>query len=72
MDDHLLQIFFGVADLRWIDEERLLIQPDWPLLGFRRIREPLGNILLTDPGGRKMMALNNIPPRRAASGQPAA
>src|SRR5690606_20618457 len=36
----LLQIHFGVTDVRWLDEQRLLLQPDWPLLGLRRVRKP--------------------------------
>lgn len=43
-----LQTFYGVTDVRWLDAGRLLIQPDWPLVGFRRLRNPMGTIEVRD------------------------
>ncbi len=55
-----LQQHFGVADLRWLDESRLLVQPDWPLRGLRRLREPLGTMLVTNIDGRILHELNAV------------
>lgn len=57
----MLQVHFGVSDLRWLDEERMLVQPDWPLPGFRRVREHLGTILVTTIHGRTLHELQRIP-----------
>ncbi|HTQ37221.1 MAG TPA: prolyl oligopeptidase family serine peptidase, partial [Steroidobacteraceae bacterium] len=56
-----LQIFLGVSDLRWANERQLLIQPDWPLHGFLRLRETLGSILFDDFDGRHLQQINPIP-----------
>jgi dipeptidyl aminopeptidase/acylaminoacyl peptidase len=54
----LLQIYMGVTDVRWLDEERLLLQPDWPLPGFWRLREPLGTLLIRDIDGHELQQLH--------------
>ncbi len=57
----LLKTYHGVTDIQWLDEDRLLVQPDWPLLGLRRIREPLGSILITDVDGHTVKDLYAAP-----------
>ena len=58
----LLQTFLGVSDIQWINEELLTVQPDWPLHGFLRIREPLGSILVRNTTGANVLAFNVPPP----------
>jgi dienelactone hydrolase len=57
----LMQMYFGVTDVRWVDESRLLVQPTWPLHGFRRLREHLGTIMITDINGRTLHELSPAP-----------
>jgi dipeptidyl aminopeptidase/acylaminoacyl peptidase len=59
LDSHLLQTFLGVNDLRWVSDRRVLVQTDWPARGFRRLRETLGSVLISDPGGRNLQVLNS-------------
>lgn len=58
---HALQTFLGVSDVRWVNERRLLVQPDWPLMGFRRIRESLGVIMVSDSNGANLHVINTEP-----------
>jgi dipeptidyl aminopeptidase/acylaminoacyl peptidase len=55
--------FLGVADVRWVGEDRVLVQPDWPDHGFLRIRLPLYSIFLTDENGHNIEEINPTPPR---------
>jgi len=55
--------FLGVADVRWVGEDRVLVQPDWPDHGFLRIRLPLYSIFLTDEDGHNLREVNPTPPR---------
>lgn len=57
----VLQVHFGVSDVRWLDGQRLLVQPDWPHPGFRRVREHLGTLLVTTINGRTQHELHRIP-----------
>jgi dipeptidyl aminopeptidase/acylaminoacyl peptidase len=57
----VLQMHYGVTDLRWLDNRNLLIQPDWPLRGLRRLREPLGTMLVKNIDGRTLHELNSVP-----------
>ena len=50
----------GVSDLRWSGEQKLVVQPDWPLHGLRRVRVPLGSILISDMAGRNLQQINGI------------
>ncbi len=58
LDAQQLQQFLGVSDVRWVNDRKLLVQTDWPARGYRRIREFLGSILISDPGGRDLQVLN--------------
>ncbi len=60
--NHVLQIFLGITDLRWVNEGRLLVQPDWPMHGFLRLRESLGSILISDLDGRNLREINGTAP----------
>ncbi len=55
--------FLGVQDVRWVGEDRVLIQPDWPDHGFLRIRLPLYSIFLTDENGHNIEEVNPTQPR---------
>lgn len=57
----LLQIYLGVSDMRWLDEDRLLLQPDWPVPGLRRLRDHLGTLLVQDIHGRTLHELHPTP-----------
>jgi dipeptidyl aminopeptidase/acylaminoacyl peptidase len=57
-----MQQFLGVADVRWVSENRMLVQPDWPDHGFLRIRLPLYSILLTDEDGHNIEQVNPTAP----------
>lgn len=57
----LLQVNLGLTDVRWLDEERLLLQPDWTLLGLRRLSMPVGTVLVTTVGGRTLHELSPTP-----------
>jgi hypothetical protein len=61
-NSRVLQQFLGVSDVRWASEDRVVVQPDWPMHGFPRIREPLRSILVTDVEGRSVRELNATPP----------
>lgn len=50
----------GVADLRWVDEDRLVLHMDWPLRSFRPLREAAGTLLVADLEGRTLRELNPI------------
>lgn len=60
--NRLLQVFLGVSDLRWANERQLIVQPDWPMHGFRRLRESLGSILIGDLDGRNLREINGTAP----------
>lgn len=50
----------GVADLQWIDENRFVMQMDWPLRGLRPLREAAGTLLVADLEGKTLRELNPI------------
>ena len=58
LNNYLLQRFLGVADIRWVTERRLLVQPDYPLRGLRRLRKPLGSLLISDLERPKLLEIN--------------
>lgn len=55
----------GVADIRWADNKRVLVQPDFPLRGFRRAREPIGSIFVIDTDRHQLRTLNKDPTVRS-------
>jgi dipeptidyl aminopeptidase/acylaminoacyl peptidase len=60
-DSQQLQLAMGVADIRWASNTRLLVQPDYPLKGFRRAREPIGSIFVADVDRHQLRILNKEP-----------
>jgi dipeptidyl aminopeptidase/acylaminoacyl peptidase len=46
------------GDLRWVDENRLAIQPDWLWRGFRHQQEPYGTLIVIDTKNRILRELN--------------
>jgi dipeptidyl aminopeptidase/acylaminoacyl peptidase len=60
-DSHVLQVAMGVADIRWASNTRLLVQPDYPLKGFRRAREPIGSVFVIDVDRHQLRTLNPDP-----------
>jgi dipeptidyl aminopeptidase/acylaminoacyl peptidase len=60
-DSQQLQLAMGVADIRWASNTRLLVQPDYPLKGFRRAREPIGSIFVADVDRHQLRILNKDP-----------
>jgi dienelactone hydrolase len=61
IDSRFLRTHFGVTDLRWLGERRLLVQAEWPSHGFRRFREFLGTMLIADLDTSVVQVLNDFP-----------
>jgi dipeptidyl aminopeptidase/acylaminoacyl peptidase len=62
VDSQLLQANNGaVTDLRWVTERRLIVQPDYPVTGFRRVREPIGSLYTIDIERHSLQAINTDP-----------
>lgn len=59
LHNHALSSALSASDVSWASEQRLLIQPQWPLRGLLRARETLGVIMTSDPNGGNPHTINN-------------
>src|SRR5688572_13251245 len=48
---HTLSSTMSASEVSWANEQRLLLQPKWPVRGLHRIREPIGMLMLSDANG---------------------
>jgi dienelactone hydrolase len=58
VNNYSLPASLSLLDLRWANERRLLIQPQWPVRGFVRRRESLGMIMLSETSGANPVFIN--------------